>query len=380
MHLSGDKELNLPYYLLKILTKMARRVQIHPESAHRSLYHQGLIKLLVSFALEELEMPWGYFLKSVGLKEQEQVPDSQNEGDASKDKTEVRVSLDPGSSMKPVQPTTNKGKGPKTRNTPSKENKPETPMKEESPRMQLRSSMGKGKERKSGKASHMHPPTLETPQRSLSSNHSEEEQRTPIKQQPKKPVTRMRGKLGSRSCNNEVVKGKVVPTKALPKTSPASRQDRKRKGEQNIETPSKPNRKTRITNQLRLNSKALFKPSLKDPQPIVIEDDDNPEFSSMEEMEVNVLKGMTVKKEKSNPNEGETAETPFVTVKKEYPTDSSQQQGTQIMDLILRKTLLAPHHMQGILTTVHKTLNQRLKLILWEYRGPLKEHKERNLR
>jgi hypothetical protein len=59
----------------------------------------------VSFSLEELEMPWDYFLKSVGLKEQEQVFDSQNEGDASKDKTKVRVSLDPGSSMKHVQPT-----------------------------------------------------------------------------------------------------------------------------------------------------------------------------------------------------------------------------------------------------------------------------------
>jgi hypothetical protein len=71
MHLSGYKELNLPYYLLKMLTKMARTVQIHLEYTHRSLYHQGLIKLLVSFSLEELEMPWGYFLKSVGLKEQE---------------------------------------------------------------------------------------------------------------------------------------------------------------------------------------------------------------------------------------------------------------------------------------------------------------------
>jgi hypothetical protein len=69
-------------------------------------------------------MPWDYFLKSVGLKEQEQVPDSQNEGDASE---EVRVSLEPGSSMKPVQPTVSKGKGPKTRNTPSKEKNPETP-------------------------------------------------------------------------------------------------------------------------------------------------------------------------------------------------------------------------------------------------------------
>jgi hypothetical protein len=87
--------------------------------------------------------------------------------------------------------------------------------------------------------------------------------------------------------------------------------------------------KTRITNQLRLNSKALFKPSLKYPQPIMIEDDDSHEFSRMEEIAINVLKGMIVKKEKSKPNEGETTETPFVTVKKEYPTDSNQQQGTR---------------------------------------------------
>jgi hypothetical protein len=46
----------------------------------------------------------------------------------------------------------------------------------------------------------------------------------------------------------------------------------------------------------------------------------------MEEMIVNVFKGMTVKKEKSKSNEDEAAETPFVTVKKEYPTDSSQHE------------------------------------------------------
>jgi hypothetical protein len=74
---------------------MARRIQSHLESTHRSMYHQVLIKLLVSFALEELEMPWGYFLKSMGLKEQEQLPDLQNENDESKDKTQVRLSPEP---------------------------------------------------------------------------------------------------------------------------------------------------------------------------------------------------------------------------------------------------------------------------------------------
>jgi len=74
---------------------MDKRVQIQLEFSHKILYHQGLIKLLVSFALEEFEMTWGYFLKSVGLKEEEQVPNSQNEGDESKDKTYFKVSPEP---------------------------------------------------------------------------------------------------------------------------------------------------------------------------------------------------------------------------------------------------------------------------------------------
>jgi hypothetical protein len=54
-----------------------------------------------------------------------------------------------------------------------------------------------------------------------------------------------------------------------------------------------------------MNSKALFKPSLKYPQPILIEDDESAEFSNMEEMEVNILKVMTVKKEESKSSEDE---------------------------------------------------------------------------
>ena len=56
-------------------------------------------------------------------------------------------------------------------------------------------------------------------------------------------------------------------------------------------------------------------------------------------MTINFLKGMRVKKEKSKSNEGEIAETPFVTVKKEYPTDSNPQQGTKTLEfpIILKK-------------------------------------------
>jgi hypothetical protein len=88
-----------------------------------------------------------------------------------------------------------------------------------------------------------------------------------------------------------------VPVETLMKESPEAKQSRKRKGNQDPEMPSKPNRKTRITNQLRLNSKALFNPSLKDHQPIVIEDEDTEEdisgFANMEEMVIHTLKKMT---------------------------------------------------------------------------------------
>jgi hypothetical protein len=75
MHLSGDKELNFPFYLLKSLTKIARRVQSQPEFSHMSLYHQVLIKIMFLFTLGEVEIPWEYFLQYVGLQEQEQQPD-----------------------------------------------------------------------------------------------------------------------------------------------------------------------------------------------------------------------------------------------------------------------------------------------------------------
>jgi hypothetical protein len=57
-----------------------------------------------------------------------------------------------------------------------------------------------------------------------------------------------------------------------------------------------------LTNQLRLNSKALFDPSLKEKKPIVIEDQDTDEdpsgFTNMEEMAIHTLKEMPVGKTK----------------------------------------------------------------------------------
>jgi hypothetical protein len=49
------------------------------------------------------------------------------------------------------------------------------------------------------------------------------------------------------------------------------RQSKKNKGKQLVSYPSRP--KTRPTNKLRLNSKAMFKPSLKKENLIILDDD-----------------------------------------------------------------------------------------------------------
>jgi hypothetical protein len=95
--------------------------------------------------------------------------------------------------------------------------------------------------------------------------------------------------------------------------------EKRERGARSLEMPSKPNRKTRLTNQLRLNSKALFDPSLKEKNPIVIEDQDTEEdlseFSNMEEMDIHTLKGMTRDKTRKKCSEGETSGVKYVVVK-----------------------------------------------------------------
>jgi hypothetical protein len=65
MHLNGDYPLNLPYFLLKSLAKMSKRVQSHPSTAKGSLFHQVLIKTLVVSALREVQKPWSCLIQSL---------------------------------------------------------------------------------------------------------------------------------------------------------------------------------------------------------------------------------------------------------------------------------------------------------------------------
>lgn len=46
-HFAGMRTLNMPYFILKSLTKMAVRTQTHQEELEYTLYHQAIVKVLV---------------------------------------------------------------------------------------------------------------------------------------------------------------------------------------------------------------------------------------------------------------------------------------------------------------------------------------------
>jgi hypothetical protein len=71
IHVNGDYPLNLPYLLLNILSKMSKRIQSHPATAKNSLFHQGLIKMLVLFSLNEVQRSWDWLIQSLNPNPEE---------------------------------------------------------------------------------------------------------------------------------------------------------------------------------------------------------------------------------------------------------------------------------------------------------------------
>jgi hypothetical protein len=74
-HLRGDCEINMPYFLLQSLSKMAKTVQKQDRNTRRSLYHCGLIKMIVKNELLKQNMNWQQFTIENGfetVKEEEE--------------------------------------------------------------------------------------------------------------------------------------------------------------------------------------------------------------------------------------------------------------------------------------------------------------------
>jgi len=62
MHFLEDHQMNLPYFLLNSLKKMSTNVQKRIQLIENTLYHHGLIKILVEFHLQSIGDNWESFL------------------------------------------------------------------------------------------------------------------------------------------------------------------------------------------------------------------------------------------------------------------------------------------------------------------------------
>ena len=59
--------MNIPYYFLSSLEKMACAYQSNVVDKEQSLFHHGIIKILVSYLLGELGYSWESFLPVMSL-------------------------------------------------------------------------------------------------------------------------------------------------------------------------------------------------------------------------------------------------------------------------------------------------------------------------
>ena len=62
LHFHDDQPLNLPFFLLRSLTKMESKVQHHPTNLDNIIFHHGLVKILVEDHLRSRRKTWDRFL------------------------------------------------------------------------------------------------------------------------------------------------------------------------------------------------------------------------------------------------------------------------------------------------------------------------------
>ena len=60
--------INLPYYLVQSMTKMSMAIKKGPKNIGRSLFHHGLIRMLVEMELSKRNQSWDHFLEQNGFK------------------------------------------------------------------------------------------------------------------------------------------------------------------------------------------------------------------------------------------------------------------------------------------------------------------------
>jgi hypothetical protein len=62
LHFTGKDEMNIPFYLLRSIGKISDRVQSKSKAVDTSIFHSGLIRMLVMEELRKRNIPWEQFI------------------------------------------------------------------------------------------------------------------------------------------------------------------------------------------------------------------------------------------------------------------------------------------------------------------------------
>lgn len=68
LHFMGKASIDIPFYLFRSLSKMCDKVQLRKEDCETSLFHHGLIKLLVLDGLQKIGRDWNSFIFMAGFQ------------------------------------------------------------------------------------------------------------------------------------------------------------------------------------------------------------------------------------------------------------------------------------------------------------------------
>jgi hypothetical protein len=68
LHFTGKDSMNIPFYLLRSMGKMSDRVQAKSKAVDTSVFHSGLIRMLVMEELKKMNISWEQFIVSANMQ------------------------------------------------------------------------------------------------------------------------------------------------------------------------------------------------------------------------------------------------------------------------------------------------------------------------
>ena len=83
-HMVGVSKMNLPFFFLKSLQKMSSRIKQHEDHTSQSIFHHGLIKLIISTVLQHEGKTWDFFLFWSGFQVKQEYQQPKRQADKGK--------------------------------------------------------------------------------------------------------------------------------------------------------------------------------------------------------------------------------------------------------------------------------------------------------